>query len=317
VRDGESGYVLVAGAHRLAAVKALGRNEIDCVVICDDEAELWEIDENLARAELDAAQRALLTKRRAEIIEARAAALLSQPGTPIKKRRGGRAGVAGKAAASVGDQAAKTGESKSQIARSMKRAEALGEETLRRVTGTSLGKNGAQLDALAKLDTEKREALIKQAEAGEKVSAVGALAAEEAQSTEPTGDEIQSVQSSKAGDDAAESEEENYCDLAEALDLARTPKEIADAIPTLVSIKLKKSSERWTSACVTSNRIASPVGEQNLDQLSSTLHAVYTPCGMPLRQVRIKCDCRPLAQDIASTRVPGDRPVACAVPKAV
>jgi len=52
--------VLVAGAHRLAAVKSLGLVSIDCFVLdCDeDEAELWEISENLHRAELTTMQRA-------------------------------------------------------------------------------------------------------------------------------------------------------------------------------------------------------------------------------------------------------------------
>jgi ParB-like chromosome segregation protein Spo0J len=177
----------VTGAHRLAAAKVLGWDAIDCVIITDDDvnAELWEIDENLMRAELDAAEHARLTKRRAEIIEA-TAKVVSQVGTAPKKnpKGGGRADVAGKASASVRDQAEKTGESKTKVARSKKRAEVLGDETLRRVTGTALG-TGAQLDALMKLNPEKREDLMKRAEAGEDVSAVRVLAAEAAPSTEP------------------------------------------------------------------------------------------------------------------------------------
>ena len=46
--DGTGSYVLVAGAHRLAAVKSLGWEKIDCIVVGDDaiDAELWEIAEN-------------------------------------------------------------------------------------------------------------------------------------------------------------------------------------------------------------------------------------------------------------------------------
>ena len=52
--------VLVAGAHRLEACKRLGMTEIDCLVIAGDEtdARLWEIAENLHRAELTVAERA-------------------------------------------------------------------------------------------------------------------------------------------------------------------------------------------------------------------------------------------------------------------
>ncbi len=52
--------VLVAGLHRLRACELLGWEEIPAVVVSLSEldAELAEIDENLCRAELDAAERA-------------------------------------------------------------------------------------------------------------------------------------------------------------------------------------------------------------------------------------------------------------------
>lgn len=59
VNDGER-LVLVAGAHRLAAAKSLGWERIDAFVEedCDEiDAELWEIAENLHRAELTALER--------------------------------------------------------------------------------------------------------------------------------------------------------------------------------------------------------------------------------------------------------------------
>lgn len=51
--------ILVAGAHRLAAAKKLGWDTIDCFILdCTaDEAEMWEISENLHRAELTVLQR--------------------------------------------------------------------------------------------------------------------------------------------------------------------------------------------------------------------------------------------------------------------
>lgn len=59
VNDGER-LVLVAGAHRLAAAKLLGWERIDAFLEdeCDEiDAELWEIAENLHRAELTALER--------------------------------------------------------------------------------------------------------------------------------------------------------------------------------------------------------------------------------------------------------------------
>lgn len=51
---------LVAGAHRLAAVKQLGWEDVDCVLVNMDEIDrkLWEIAENLHRSELTAKERA-------------------------------------------------------------------------------------------------------------------------------------------------------------------------------------------------------------------------------------------------------------------
>ena len=51
--------LLVAGAHRLAAAKSLGWEKIDCIEVDDDpvKAEMWEIAENLHRAELTVLER--------------------------------------------------------------------------------------------------------------------------------------------------------------------------------------------------------------------------------------------------------------------
>lgn len=51
--DGEQTPVLVAGAHRLEACKRLDIDIVDCVVFTDERsARMWEIAENLHRAEL-------------------------------------------------------------------------------------------------------------------------------------------------------------------------------------------------------------------------------------------------------------------------
>jgi ParB/RepB/Spo0J family partition protein len=55
----DDSYILVTGAHRLAAVTKLGWQKIDCFVVdCDEpQARLWEIAENLHRAELTKLER--------------------------------------------------------------------------------------------------------------------------------------------------------------------------------------------------------------------------------------------------------------------
>jgi len=60
VRSGEQGWTLVSGRHRLEACIELGMDEVPVVAETGSELEarLWEIAENLHRAELTALERA-------------------------------------------------------------------------------------------------------------------------------------------------------------------------------------------------------------------------------------------------------------------
>ena len=67
------GWRIVAGHHRVEAHRRLGRDSIEATVMASAsliEAELIEIDENLCRAELTPAQRAVAINRRKQIWEA-------------------------------------------------------------------------------------------------------------------------------------------------------------------------------------------------------------------------------------------------------
>ena len=147
--DGDENVRLVAGLHRLEAMKQLGKVNIQCTVLERDETlrvQLAEIDENIIRNNPSPAEHAMLTERRAQILKA----------------------LADHDAASVRDQARRTGESKDKIHRSKKRG-ILG-DILNKVRGTSLDK-GVELDALAKLSEAEREDLANRAATGEEVSA--------------------------------------------------------------------------------------------------------------------------------------------------
>lgn len=67
--------VLVTGAHRLAAAKKLGWQQIECIEIEDDAvaAELWELAENLHRLDLTKEQRDAHIRRYVELIDLRLA----------------------------------------------------------------------------------------------------------------------------------------------------------------------------------------------------------------------------------------------------
>lgn len=156
------GYKVIAGNHRVSGARALGWDEIEAFVVEGDstlEAELIEIDENLCRAELTAAQRAAAIKRRKEVWEQ------LHPETATNCRGLGGRGNTEFASESAGV----SGENVRNIQRHVARAEALGDD-LEEVVGTSLDK-GVELDALAKLPEEDRRDLIQKAKAGEQVSA--------------------------------------------------------------------------------------------------------------------------------------------------
>src|SRR3954453_5300150 len=64
VRERDSGYEVLAGAHGLQACQLLGHTEISCVVLDVDDlrAELATIDENLIRTELSPSERAIAAR---------------------------------------------------------------------------------------------------------------------------------------------------------------------------------------------------------------------------------------------------------------
>lgn len=114
-------FILVAGLHRLEALRQLGEEATDAIVVPDDdiEAELWEIAENLHRADLTKEQRDQHIRRYAELIEAKDARVVVVQNEPKLSARGrsneGRPkGVAQK----VAEQ---TGLSKSTVRRALYR----------------------------------------------------------------------------------------------------------------------------------------------------------------------------------------------------
>jgi len=86
---------LVAGATRLAAASKLGWKRIDCVILegTADDARLWEIAENLHRAELTVQERADHIAEWVRLSEARKGAQLAPPGGQQPHEAGIKAAV--------------------------------------------------------------------------------------------------------------------------------------------------------------------------------------------------------------------------------
>lgn len=168
--DGEvdERLLLVTGAHRLASIKSLGWDWVTCLVFPPDaselDAELWEIDENLMRAELSDAELADHLARRSAIWAEKVTGGTIRPTSLADGRKAGPQHRKSFAA----DTAEKTGMSKRDINRKIARAEKV--VVLDEVKGTSLDK-GVELDALAKLPEDEQRDLAAKAQAGEQVSA--------------------------------------------------------------------------------------------------------------------------------------------------
>jgi N6-adenosine-specific RNA methylase IME4 len=170
------GYLLIAGRHRLEAMRKLNRldakqfpDSIRAEIregIAADQALLAEIDENLIRADLSPAERALHVGRRKELYEALHPE--TKQGKAPGKAGGGKKAKPANLATFAKETAGKTGQSRRNIERDATRAKQV--EVLGRIVGTCLDK-GDEIDALAGLPVDQQQALAERAKSGERVSA--------------------------------------------------------------------------------------------------------------------------------------------------
>jgi ParB-like nuclease domain len=169
----EGGYWLVAGVHRAEAAKKLGWTEIDCTVFADmaaDAAGLAELDENLVRADLSAAERALHIGKRKALHEKMHGKAKANCARAANKRMGRDVGA--KSAVTFSKTTAqKTGQSERKVQLEAHRAAKV--VVLAEIVGTCLD-TGAEIDALAMLPEEQQRRLAEAAKRGEKISAIRA-----------------------------------------------------------------------------------------------------------------------------------------------
>ena len=151
--DGEWHHRLVAGAHRLEALRQIGEDWADCFVMegDPDDAALWEIDENFARAELTDAQRADHHVRREEI--------LKRKGLVKDAPKGGRPRNGEKSASYSEQASASLGVSKRAVQVDLQRGKSIAPDVLSEVAGTDLDK-GVVLDELARTPAEDQRAKL-------------------------------------------------------------------------------------------------------------------------------------------------------------
>ncbi len=161
---------LVAGAHRVAAAQKLGWEKIDCIFVNMDEIDrqLWEIDENLMRADLGPAELAQHTAKRADLVRQKAAIVNSQNEKKLAQRPSEGQSDFDEETANA------TGKSKSTVRRDKARGEAIPADVLGKIEGTHLDK-GTYLDKLRKLPRDEQRAKVERdLEAGSEVGNTGA-----------------------------------------------------------------------------------------------------------------------------------------------
>lgn len=143
-RDGDEWrYILVAGRHRMEALRSNGEGGTDCFVLPDDQdaADLWEIDENFARSELSDAQRAEHHVRREEILVRRGEVVANAASA-------GRPGKSDNLSKYSAKAAADLGVDERTVRRDLARGKKIAPDVLADVAGTELDK-GVVLDELA------------------------------------------------------------------------------------------------------------------------------------------------------------------------
>lgn len=142
---------LVVGRRRLEAHRRAGWPEIDALVwdIDDIDAELAEIDENFARVELTALERAEQLARRRQLFEARSAA----------------AGVDGGSFAA--DTADRLGVTPTTVRRDLQIADDIAPDVAEMIRGTDIAASQRELLALARLDADAQRAAVRKVLDGE------------------------------------------------------------------------------------------------------------------------------------------------------
>lgn len=152
--DGEDVWevpVLVAGLHRLEAAKQLGWKDIECLIVSekDIDAQLWEISENLHRAELTAIERSEMTAKYASLCEQKVSRQVDA------KPKGGRPESGGRKAARD------LGVSEPEIRRA-KQIAALAPEAKEAARDEGLDDNQSALLIAAKAPVQQQAAIIRQ-----------------------------------------------------------------------------------------------------------------------------------------------------------
>lgn len=163
-------FDLVTGHHRLEACRRLGWDDIEAAIVqmADDDLELWEIDENLCRADLTELERAEHLARRKEIY------LRKYPQTGHGGDRKSAAAIQDAASGTLKpfhtDTAEKIGIGASTIQHAIRRVVKIDEKVRDRIRDNpEIADNTRELDALAAMEPQLQRKAVALVESGQAV----------------------------------------------------------------------------------------------------------------------------------------------------
>ena len=151
--NGHGRYRLIAGRHRLAALRKLGRPTIAAIIFegTEIDARLLQVDENLVRRELSPLDRGMFLKLRKDLFEEKS--LRQKTTQDIDNANGAVLALTEDFVRTVGK---KLRISRRDVFRGLARA-GLPEDVRQRIATTHLAMNGAALDALVRLGDADRQ----------------------------------------------------------------------------------------------------------------------------------------------------------------
>jgi len=170
----EKKFILIAGANRLAAMKSLGWKELavgETVIIREADrlsAKIDEIDENLARYDLNALDRAIFIAERKKLYDQQRAETRGRPrkDTEFKeKEKMAKLAIIFSPRFSL-DAAQRTGLSETVVKRACQLANALDRAAIAAIRGTMIEDNQVELLALSKLEPEQQRAVASHIKTG-------------------------------------------------------------------------------------------------------------------------------------------------------
>lgn len=163
-KTGADIYVLVAGAHRIAAARRLGQTTIRAVLFSgdDDTARLREIDENLYRRELSPFDQAEFLEERRQVWERMHGTIRRGGDRRSKVQVAPLIEEVRRGAPFVRETVQKFNLSRDTIKRAFARKAQIDATVWAAIRGTKAAENGALLDRLRKLDFETQRAVLDQ-----------------------------------------------------------------------------------------------------------------------------------------------------------